>query len=62
MEIEIITTKKKLSKSIVKQLEPAKFHDIQQPNTMPTIGCYVRDLGAKYHSRVGLFEGINGGR
>ncbi len=59
MEIEIITTKKKLSKSVIKQLETAKLTDIAHFNSMPTIGYYVRDLGAKYQPRVAIFEGIN---
>lgn len=60
MEIEVITTKKKLSKAVIKQLEPATIHDINHFNSMPTIGYYVRDLGAKFPPRVALFEGING--
>lgn len=60
MNIEIITTKKKISKSIIRQLEPASINDINHFNSMPTIGYYVRDLGAKFPPKVALFEGING--
>lgn len=60
MEIEVITTKKKISKSIIKQLEPASIYDIKHFNSMPTIGYYVRDLGSKFPPRVAVFEGING--
>ena len=59
MEIEVITTKRKLTKSIVKQLNTATINDIKHFNSMPTIGFYVRDLGAKYQPRVAIFEGIN---
>ena len=60
MKIEIITTKKKLTKAIVKQLEPATHGDIHHFNNMPKIGYYVRDLGPKFTDRVAVFEGING--
>lgn len=60
MEIEVLTTKKKLSKSIIKQLEPANLNDIKHFNSQPTNGFYIRDLGAKSPPRVALFEGING--
>lgn len=60
LELEIITTKKKISKSIIKQLEPAELSDIKYFNTMSTLGYYVRDLGSKYPERVGLFQGVNG--
>lgn len=60
MEIEILTTKKKLSKNTVKQLDPANIGDLSHFNNMPTYGFYIRDLGAKYPPRVLLFEGING--
>ena len=61
MNIDIITTKKKLSKAIIKQLEPATTCDIQlfvlhKDNE----AFYVRDLGAKYHHRVGLFKSNSG--
>ncbi|CAL9956528.1 hypothetical protein VPHK71_0020 [Vibrio phage K71] len=59
MEIEVIATKKKLSKSVIKQLETAVIPDIRHFNNMPTIGYYVRDLGVKYQDRVAIFEGIN---
>ena len=60
MEIEILTTKKKLSKNIIKQLDPATVNDMAYFNSMPTFGYYIRDLGAKYPPVVLLFEGLNG--
>ena len=60
MDIEIITTKKKISKSIIKQLDPATLGDMQHFNSMPNTGFYVRDLGPKYSPVVLLFEGIIG--
>jgi hypothetical protein len=60
MNIEVLTTKKKLSKSIVKQLESANLNDIEYFNSMPTIGYYVRGLGGVFPPRVAIFEGLNG--
>lgn len=62
MEIEILTTKKKLSKNIIKQLNPAKIYDITYFNSVKSNGYYVRDLGAKYPPVVLLFESITGWR
>ena len=59
MEIEVITTTKKVTKSVIKQLEWAKLHDITHFINMKTDGFYVRDLGPKYSKRVLLFQGIN---
>lgn len=60
MEIEILTTKKKISKSIIQQLDPAKLFDMEHLNNINGIGYYVRNLGAKYPPVVMIFEGING--
>ena len=60
MQIEILTTKKKLSKSIVKQFKPASLGDLNQLVNVVKIGYHVRDLGKGYPSKVYIFEGING--
>lgn len=60
MEIEIITTKRKLSKSVVKQLELATVADMTALSGTDRAGYYVRDIGASYPSRVGVFAGVNG--
>lgn len=62
MEIEVITTKKKLSKATVKQLEKPTIGDLNQVFAVHKIGYYVRDLGKGYADRVALFQGINGWR
>lgn len=60
MDIEIITTKNKLSKSIVKQLNPATVDDLNQVLEVSKIGYYVRNLGKGYAPKVAVFQGING--
>jgi len=62
MDIEILTTKKKLTKAIVKQLEPAKSYDLSFLISNTKIAYYVRDLGPKFSTQVGMFESINGWR
>ena len=59
VEIEVITTKKKLTKAVIKQLEPAKIGDMTQVASVSKIGYYVRDLGKGYSPRVAVFQGIN---
>ena len=59
MEIEIITTRKKLTKAIVKQLEPAKLGDLNYVVSTIKRGFYIRGLGKMYAPRVAVFEGIN---
>lgn len=56
MNIEILTTKKKLSKSIIKQLDPATNFDIGQIVNVGKIGFYVRGIGVGGALRTGLFE------
>lgn len=56
MKIEILTTKKKLSKSIVKQLDPATEFDLGQIINVGKVGFYVRDIGIGGAKRTGLFE------
>ena len=56
MNIEILTTKKKLSKSIIKQLDSASNFDIGQIVNVGKIGYYVRDIGIGCAKKTGLFE------
>ena len=58
VEIEVITTKKKLSKAVIKQLEPASLGDLRQVVSVSKIGYYVRDLGKGYSPRVAVFRGV----
>ena len=58
MEIEILTTKKKLSKSIIKQMKPADISDMNYFLTMPSNGFFVRNID-KNLGDVLIFEGIN---
>ena len=60
MEIEVITTKKKLSKAVVKQLEVASVHDMHHCFNVIKRAFFVRGLGSKYTDNTDLFEGING--
>lgn len=62
MEIEVITTKKKLTKAIVKQLEPATDAQIEIFNNSNEIchGFYVRGLGKGFTERIGLFQSTSG--
>lgn len=62
MNIEILTTKKKVTKAMVKQFEPAKPYDLNFLLSNTKIAFYVRDLGPKFSARVGMFESINGWR
>ncbi|RDL44323.1 hypothetical protein DN730_07920 [Marinomonas piezotolerans] len=59
IEIEVITTKKKLNKSIVKQLKPASIGDMLQAVNVNREGYHIRDLGSGYPSQVAVFKGIN---
>ncbi len=59
MEIEIITTKKKLSKSIIKQLKPASLGDLNHLVNVVKIGYHFRGLGNGYPAKVYVFMGIN---
>lgn len=61
MEIEILTTKKKLTKSIIKQLEPGTTGDLKAfTGSQMTKGFYVRGIGKGFTEKVGIFEGIAG--
>ena len=61
MEIEILTTKKKLTKSIIKQLKPATASQIELFVNIPSLkGYHVRGLGSSYDDNVGLFQAGNG--
>jgi len=62
MEIEILTTKKKLTKSIIKQLKPATIADMRHATSFDksvNIGYHVRGLSGGTAMKVGLFMGIN---
>ena len=59
MEIEILTTKKKLTKAMIKQFKPATLLDMQH---IEGSGFYVRDLGAKYGQKVAVFRTADGWR
>ncbi len=59
MEIEVITTRKKLSKQVVKQLEKATLSDMVMFNDGVEAGYYIRDLGKGFQERVALFKGVN---
>ena len=41
MEIEILTTKKKLTKGILNQLEKVTFHDMEVFNSLNSPGYYI---------------------
>lgn len=58
IEIEVITSKKKLSKSIVKQLEPASMGDMEYLASTIKKGYYIRGLGKGYSPRTAIFQGI----
>ena len=58
MDIEILTTKKKLSKSLVKQLNIATLGDLRHVHSTTKVGYYIRDLGKGSPANVMLFEGI----
>ncbi len=60
MEIELVTTKKKITKSIVKQLNLATIADFNFIASTNTKGFYVRDIGKNYGDNVGIFNGVNG--
>ena len=61
LEIEIVTTKKKLSKQIVKQLGPASLGDLNHlVNNKVGCGYHIRNLGAGYPPIVFIFKGVNG--
>ena len=60
MEIELLTTKKKLTKAIIRQLEHGTTGDIQSFISRNYIGFYVRDMGKGHTERLGLFEGTTG--
>lgn len=61
MNIEVITTKKKISKSVIRQLEPA---GIASMNLFLSISgsraYYVTDMGPKFPVRVGIFKDFFG--
>ena len=59
MEIEIGTTKKKLTKAMIKQFAHATLSDMQ---SIEGSGFYVRDLGASYAKKVAVFRTANGWR
>jgi hypothetical protein len=57
MQIEILTTKKKLSKSIVKQFELATVHDMEVFLSINgECAYYITDLGVKQPKRTGIFK------
>jgi hypothetical protein len=56
MNIEILTSSKKISKSMIKQLDPASNFDIGQIVNVGKIGYYVRDIGIGGAKKTGLFE------
>jgi hypothetical protein len=56
MNIEILTASKRLSKSVIKQLDPASDFDIGQIVNVEKIGYYVRDIGIGGAYKTGLFE------
>lgn len=59
IEIEVVTTRKKLTKLIVKQLKPASIGDMLQTVNVNHEGYYVRDLGNGYPPNVAILKGIN---
>lgn len=62
MDIEVLTTKKKVTKAMVKQFEPAKSYDLSFLISNTKIAYYVRGLGPKFTVQTGMFESINGWR
>lgn len=56
MEIEIITTKKKLTKSIVNQFRRANSSDIEYLLNGKDDGYHIINLGAKYTEKTGIFK------
>lgn len=59
MQIEVLTTKKKLTKSMVKQLKNADLKDMQHFLDSENDGYYIKDLGPKYTNKVAIFKGVN---
>ena len=62
MEIEVLTTKKKLTKSIVKQLKPATLSDMRHALSFHKtiqIGYHIRGLNGSASLKTGLFMGVN---
>jgi hypothetical protein len=61
MEIEVLTTKKKLTRSIVRQFRNASYEQIINFVSAPdALGYHVRDLGDSYPRNVGLFQADSG--
>tara|TARA_R110000803_G_C11989465_1_gene321812 strand:- start:28462 stop:28824 length:363 start_codon:yes stop_codon:yes gene_type:complete len=60
MKIEILTTKKKLTKAIIKQLKPATDAQKYIFTTLPVIGYHVRGMGKGFSENLGLFESGSG--
>lgn len=58
MDIEILTTKKKLTKSVVAQLEEATLGDLEHALHVGKIGYYVKGLHGYKNARTGLIRGI----
>ena len=61
MNIEILTTKKKLTKSIIKQLKPATFSDMRHAISFDRsicVGYHIRGLPGP-SNKIGLFMGVN---
>ena len=62
MEIELITTKKKLSKSIIKQMNEASIDDMEHAVKKGKSMFYVNDVYPKDSVSVGIIFGANGWR
>ena len=61
LEIEVISTKKKLTKAVIKQLEPANVFDMENKD-IDTCAYYIRGMGKGYAAKVGLFKSRAGWR
>lgn len=59
MEIEVITTKKRLTKSVVKQLNTATEDDFNHLVNVTKKGFYIIGLGKGYSYKTALFYGLN---
>lgn len=59
MEIEILTTKKKISKSLIKQFKPASLLDLETIISSPNSGYFVRNLSKDLAPEVAVFQGAN---
>lgn len=59
IEIEVITTKKKLSMAIVKQLRKSNKFDMDIFNSSDRVGYHINNVSTSRSKQLMLFQGIN---